>query len=289
LAYEEHGRLEAVLEAIERRARSDSFEEEKATAGEPREEKFLKYNKLNVLTNLLQAEDHARYLGEKYDVAHASCVTKHLLITIGESNEGISHSPSKEEKRIFAEIRNEALRLMEDIGNISRDELIGRIREVRKRAEGLEKGFNLSECRSCEIVSPEKKALYSSPYSINPDRKMAWKETAIVLGTLHASKGITLGTDYVDTWAGKTGAPVQERPSAWINVGVGLGLVLIPRIVRMSSTVDTVLTLVGGFMTTKIWDYVQEYTVAGAPLRAPVRVAPPTPAPTPVAPYARAF
>jgi hypothetical protein len=287
LAYEEHRRLEEVLETIERRAGSSSFKEE----GEPasREEKFLKYNKINVITNLLQAEDHARYLGEKYDVTHASCITKHLLITIGESNEGISHSPSREEKRIFAEIRNEALRLMEDIGKIGRDELIWRIREIRKKAEGLERGFNLSECRSCEIVSLEKKALYSSPYGNNTDRKMAWRETAIVLATVHVAKGVTLAADYVDAQLGKTGAPLQERPSVWINTAGGVVLLALPRFVRMSSTVDTVLTLVGSYMTTKIWDYVQEYTVAGAPLRAPVRVAPPTPAPTPVAPYARAF
>jgi hypothetical protein len=287
LAYEEHGRIEAVLEAIKGRAGSSSFKEE----GEPasREEKFLKYNKINVITNLLQAEDHARYLEEEYDVAHASCITKHLLITIGESNEGISHTPSEREAELFTEIRNGALRLLGKIGTVSRSELIEKIRDLRKKAEGLERGFNLSECRSCEVVGLEKKALYSSPYGNNTDRKMAWRETAIVLGAVHVAKGVTLAADSVDAQTGKTGAPLQERPSVWINTAGGVVLLALPRFVRMSSTVDTVLTLVGSYMTTKIWDYVQEYTVAGAPLRAPVRVAPPTPAPTPVAPYARAF
>jgi hypothetical protein len=223
-------------------------------------------------------------LEDRFDIGHASCIVKHLLITAGECNEGISHSPSEEEKRVFTEIRNEALRLVEDIGNLTRRELIEKIRRIRKKAEGLDERFNLSECRSCEVVSTGEKPLYSSFYSINPDRKMAWRETGVVLATLHVAKGITYLADYADARTGKTGAPVQERPSAWINVGGGLVMLALPRFVRVSSTVDTVLTLVGSYLTTKIWDYVQEHAVAGAPLRPPVRIAPPVAAPPVVTP-----
>jgi len=89
----------------------------------------------------------------------------------------------------------------------------------------------------------------------------------------------------IDGYMGKAVAPVQERPSTWINIGGGLALIMLPRFSkRISPTLDYLMTVIGGYMTTKVWDYAEEAMAVTAGARF---VAAPT-APTPTAPVAPA-
>jgi hypothetical protein len=119
---------------------------------------------------------------------------------------------------------------------------------------------------------------------------LAWRDTGFIVGGQHIGKALTKAFEMIDGYMGKTGAPVQERPSTWINIGGGLALIFLPRISkRIGSTLDYLMTVIGGYMTTKVWDYAEEAMAVApaarftaAPLPAPV-----TPAPTaPVAPAA---
>jgi len=105
-----------------------------------------------------------------------------------------------------------------------------------------------------------------------------WKEVGLIVGGQHIAKGIERGLVELDRALGKEGAPVHERPSTWINTVGGVALVLLPRFVRMPEEADFVLTALGGHMTTKVWDYVEE-------AMAPAATAPAyTPAPAVFAP-----
>ena len=105
-----------------------------------------------------------------------------------------------------------------------------------------------------------------------------WKEVGLIVGGQHIAKGIERGLIELDKAVGKEGAPVRERPSTWINVAGGVALVLIPRFVRLPEEGYFVLTALGGHMTTKAWDYVEE---AMSPAAATYAVAPATFAPAP--------
>jgi len=98
-----------------------------------------------------------------------------------------------------------------------------------------------------------------------------WKEVGLIVGGQHIAKGIERGLVELDRVLGKEAAPVHERPSTWINTVGGVALVLLPRFVRVPEEADFVLTALGGHMTTKVWDYVEE---AMSPATAAYAVAP---------------
>ncbi len=120
-----------------------------------------------------------------------------------------------------------------------------------------------------------------------------WRETGLVVGGQHAFKGVEKLFDYVDTALGKAAEPVMKRPSTWINMIGGLALVLLPRFVKVPEVVDALLTVGGGYMTTKVWDYIEEYTAGAATAGGgayfpvaptPAPYVPATPAPTAATP-----
>jgi len=107
------------------------------------------------------------------------------------------------------------------------------------------------------------------------DVPLTWREVGLVVGSQHIFKGLERGFEEIDTYMGKAGAPVFERPSTWINTVGGLVLVLLPRFVRMPGIADVLLTVGGGHMTTKVWDYIEEYMAAAPPAPAAVVAAAP--------------
>jgi hypothetical protein len=119
---------------------------------------------------------------------------------------------------------------------------------------------------------------------------LTWVDTGFIVGGQHIGKALTKAFEMIDGYVGKAASPVQERPSTWINIGGGLALIVIPRISkRISPTLDYLMTVIGGYMTTKVWDYAEE-SMAVAPaarfVAAPAPT-PPTPTlPTPIAPAA---
>jgi hypothetical protein len=115
---------------------------------------------------------------------------------------------------------------------------------------------------------------------------LTWRDTGFIVGGQHIGKFLTKAFEMVDGYMGKAVAPVQERPSTWINIGGGLALIVIPRISkRIGPTLDYLMTVIGGYMTTKVWDYAEESMAATATARF-IAAPTPTPAPTPPAPVA---
>jgi hypothetical protein len=114
---------------------------------------------------------------------------------------------------------------------------------------------------------------------------LTWRDTGFIVGGQHFGKFLTKAFEMVDSYMGKAVAPVQERPSTWINIGGGLALIMLPRFSRrISPTLDYLMTVIGGYMTTKVWDYAEEAMAVTAAARF---VPTPTPtAPTPTAPVA---
>lgn len=115
---------------------------------------------------------------------------------------------------------------------------------------------------------------------------LTWLETGLIVGGQHIGVGLRKVFEWVDSAVGKAGAPVVERPSTWINIAGGLALILYPRFSkRVSPTIDMLMTVIGGYMTTKIWDYIGEAAPAAARLFVPApAVTPPPLPPTPPAP-----
>jgi hypothetical protein len=115
---------------------------------------------------------------------------------------------------------------------------------------------------------------------------LTWRDTGFIVGGQHIGKALTKGFEMIDGYMGKAVSPVQERPSTWINIGGGLALIMLPRFSkRISPTLDYLMTVIGGYMTTKVWDYAEEAMAAGATA---ARFVPAPTAPTPTAPVAPA-
>jgi hypothetical protein len=144
--------------------------------------------------------------------------------------------------------------------------------------------------------SAEKTLYAKARYNRSSEGSMTtWKEVGIIYGGQHIAKGLERGFVEIDRYMEREAAAVQERPSTWLNVGLGVALPFIAVIGRVKSPYDMLLALMGGHFSTKIWDYVEEASLAMAPktsagavfvpagvVRAPAAAPAPAPAPSPV-------
>jgi len=146
----------------------------------------------------------------------------------------------------------------------------------------------LGKVRRQAFTSPEVEKPYNGEriQNFSGERSMAlkWREVGVIVGGQHIFKGIERAVEEIDVAMGKAAAPVFERPSTWINTVGGLLAVLFPRFVRMPDVLDMLLTVGGGHMTTKLWDYIEEYMAAAAAAAAPAYIPPSVPATAPTAP-----
>lgn len=260
----------------------------------PKEAEFLEYNRDEIFKNLLAIEGHLRNLSDEgYDAEYYSCIIKHLADAESHADEAISHSlivSGEGESENYTRLRD-MIRVMrkrfQSEPPRSKAAMV-EVRRIRRFFESFNKPFDTSKCISCEIHTEKEheKPLYSSSQGKNPDSKMAWRETGVLVGGVHIGKGVTIAADYVDVYTGMCTAPLEQKPSTWINLLGGTALILLPRFYkRFSPTVDTLMTVVGGFMTTKVWDYAQQLlpSATAAPVATPARVTPQTVAPVPIA------
>lgn len=262
----------------------------------PKEAEFLEYNRDEIFKNLLATEGHLRNLrAEGYSPEYYSCIIKHLADAESHADEAISHSlviSGEEESGKYERLRDmiRSLRKRFQTSPPRVKAAIVETRRIRRFFESFNKPFDISKCISCgtPLSGESKKPLYSSPHTKNPDKKMAWRETGIILGGVHVGKGLTMLADYADS--------VQPlipgvRNSQLVNIGGGVALILLPRFWRrITGTADLVMTLVGATMTTKAWDYAVEYlTGVTAAARVPVVVAPPVTPPVAPPVAARVF
>ena len=116
---------------------------------------FLEYNKENIYTNLLQAEDHARYVE---DLGHAQCLIKHLRFIIGELKEMENHAGIVMPEIVdeITDLRSKVEQLYKGIVNGTADikQLANNIWLIRKEFEAIVPEFDTNRCESivCSIT-----------------------------------------------------------------------------------------------------------------------------------------
>jgi len=139
--------------------------------------------------------------------------------------------------------------------------------------EAEAESFALKEAASHPPSRPKvEKTLYVEAHNIRGSEgsMTTWKEVGVVYGGQHIAKGLERGFVEIDKYMKKEAALVQERPSTWLNVGLGIGLPLVAVFGKVKSPYDMLLVLMGGHFSTKLWDYAEEAALAMAPASAAV-------------------
>ena len=169
----------------------------------------------------------------------------------------------------------------------------GTVEDLEKAQEEIDSAMKdvyegITECKSCvsvqefmkqmKVLKPEteKGKVLNTNLNNNSisDVKMAWRDIALTYGGQWVGKGVDKAIQYV--------VPQYDMP---ITVGLAVGLPILTKFVKLPKTVETAAILVGGFLSTKIMDYIEEAitptpVVAYAPPpAAAARVAPPAPVP----------
>lgn len=171
-----------------------------------KEKYYLDYNKDNIFINLIQSEDHFKYLGiykfaDPEVEGFANCIVKHLADAEGEASEAVSHSlvvegsePSTKFRKLKDGLR--AFRKRLQTSYVSPDEGIKAIRKLRREFEGFNVEYDVSKCESCgpttellraltKFKGLEKKKLNTNnPYTHVGERKMAYNMKAIASDAL---------------------------------------------------------------------------------------------------------
>ena len=93
-------------------------------------------------------------------------------------------------------------------------------------------------------------------------RMTSWREIGVIYGGQHIGKGISRGLKELDRYMGKEAAAVQERPSTWVVVAGAVGLPLLAVYAKLKDPWDKLAILTGGFLSTNLWDIVEEAMVA---------------------------
>jgi hypothetical protein len=108
-----------------------------------------------------------------------------------------------------------------------------------------------------------------------------WRDVGVNYGGQHIGKGIARALLEVDKALGKAGAPLTQRPSVWLTVAGTVGLPAAAIFLKLRDPWDKLAILAGGFLSTGLWDIVEEAMVAagGAAGAAyvPARYVPPAP------------
>ena len=89
-------------------------------------------------------------------------------------------------------------------------------------------------------------------------------EKGKTLGSQALAKGVERLAVFIDQTMGKAALKPIGRPSTYINVLGGLGLVFGPEYLRVTGTTKDVAEIAGGHMANQVWDYLEEY-MAPAP------------------------
>jgi len=128
-----------------------------------KEAEWLKFNVRNIISNLYQAEDHARYLIPGMRPEHFSCIIKHLLFVDGELGEAESHASVVNESLIpkIRTIRQRVQRLLDRLEEpISTEADVAQVlRELREIRKEMEKLFPTYDTEECEVCAPPSEGL----------------------------------------------------------------------------------------------------------------------------------
>jgi hypothetical protein len=140
-------------------------EEEPPSPSAGKEEYYLKFNKDEVFKNLIATEGHFRNVEETGvdREGFLNCAVKHLADAEGHLDEAISHSLIVENEvssKMFRELRNEVKELRGDLqlGQVSPEEGIRRVRQARRNFETFNPEYDISLCEACtvkvEVIKP---------------------------------------------------------------------------------------------------------------------------------------
>jgi hypothetical protein len=125
------------------------------------DEKFLKYNKRNILTNLLQAEEHAKAMNTlSFIKGEGSCFLKHLLFVRGELSEIIAHSQAvgeaSENVKIYEKIRSEIEKFLDKAESPrhrhTKRDLLMMVRKWRKEFEKTCSAYQTFNCACLHAI-----------------------------------------------------------------------------------------------------------------------------------------
>jgi len=113
-----------------------------------------------------------------------------------------------------------------------------------------------------------------------------WREVGVNYGGQHIGKGRSRALREVDRILGKEAAAIHERPSTWITVAGTFAFPAIAIFAKLKDPWDKLAILTGGFLSTGLWDIIEEAmaTAGGggaAVAYIPAYAAPTTPTPTP--------
>lgn len=92
-----------------------------------------------------------------------------------------------------------------------------------------------------------------------------WEETALIYGGEHLGKGVQRALVEVDRMvpAGFMGMPISEI----VNIGAGVAIpVVLNYVWRPKAPWDKVLLLLGGYLSTSVWDYAEQATMSYTPV-----------------------
>jgi len=244
-----------------------------------RETGFLDYNVSNILTNLLQAEDHLRVLyGKDSDgEGHNSCVSKHLMIVSGEASEAVSHSShvNPEKTPVFRKIMADATELRKDINEMNVQDAIVRVREIRKEAEKLDSRYDTSRCKACSLDGDSwgarnTKDLNTTLFNNNKETgviKMKMSESTKQLLAINGGQFVgravsDVAAPYLDA-AVTPGAQLPYRASTWLNIAGGIALQIVGhKYLKGGAQLGAII--VGSHMLSKVVNYAMESSVGGS-------------------------
>jgi len=128
-----------------------------------KDREFLRYNKRNVLTNLLQAEEHIKAMNTlSFIEGEGSCVLKHLLLVRGELSEAIAHSKDAVERETFGKILRSLEVFLENVERgktFKKYELLSIVRGWRKEFEQTCDSYLTFACKCLHAIPYVKIAL----------------------------------------------------------------------------------------------------------------------------------
>ena len=122
-----------------------------------KDKEFYKYNIRNILTNLLQAEEHAKAMNTmSFIKGEGSCFLKHLLFVRGELKELISHSQSINEfKPIYEKLLKQIENFFDKVEKgkkFTKKDLILFVRKMRKEFEKSHPIYSTFSCACLHAI-----------------------------------------------------------------------------------------------------------------------------------------